>query len=118
MITWMQRHRKYLVVTMWISAIAFVGAGFVGWGQYSYGEKATAVAKVGNVDISMRELQQSYSRLYSQYNKMFQGNFDEIKQKVENEKVAIYLSKKPKLWFNGEWYDGVPYKIKKRWWRK
>ena len=39
MITWMQRHRKYLVVTMWISAIAFVGAGFVGWGQYSYGEK-------------------------------------------------------------------------------
>ena len=50
--------------------------------------------------------------------KIFQGNFDEIKQKVENEKVAIYLSKKPKLWFNGEWYDGVPYKIKKRWWRK
>ena len=50
--------------------------------------------------------------------KIFQGNFDEIKQKVENEKVAIYLSKKPKLWFNGEWYDGVPYKIKRRWWRK
>lgn len=81
MITWMQRHRKYLVVTMWISAIAFIGAGFVGWGQYSYGEKASAVAKVGNVDISMRELQQSYSRLYSQYNKMFQGNFDEAQAK-------------------------------------
>lgn len=81
MITWMQRHRKYLVVTMWISAIAFIGAGFVGWGQYSYGEKATAVAKVGDIDISMRELQQSYSRLYSQYNKIFQGNFDEAQAK-------------------------------------
>ncbi len=81
MITWMQRHRKYLVVTMWISAIAFVGAGFVGWGQYSYGEKATAVAKVGDIDISMRELQQGYSRLYSRYNQMFQGNFDEAQAK-------------------------------------
>jgi len=66
---------------MWISAIAFIGAGFVGWGQYSYGEKASAVAKVGNIDISMRELQQSYSRLYSQYNKMLKGNFDEAQAK-------------------------------------
>lgn len=81
MITWMQRHRKYLVITMWISAIAFIGAGFVGWGQYSYGEKATAVAKVGELEISMRELQQGYSRLYSQYNKAFKGNFDEAQAK-------------------------------------
>ncbi len=32
MITWMQRHKKWLVITIWISTIAFVGAGFVGWG--------------------------------------------------------------------------------------
>jgi len=77
MITWMQRHRKYLVITIWISTIAFVGAGFVGWGQYSYGDKAGAVAKVGEIAISQREWQQAYSRLYGQYNKVFQGNFDE-----------------------------------------
>ncbi|WP_455755716.1 peptidylprolyl isomerase [Sulfurimonas sp.] len=81
MITWMQRHKKYLIITIWISTIAFVGAGFVGWGQYSYGDKAGAVAKVGNIEITMGELQKSYSRLYSQYNKMFQGNFDEEKAK-------------------------------------
>jgi len=81
MITWMQRHKKYLIVTIWISTIAFVGAGFVGWGQYSYGDKAGAVAKVGEVEITMGELQKGYSRLYSQYNKMFQGNFDEEKAK-------------------------------------
>ena len=81
MITWMQRHKKYLIITIWISTIAFVGAGFVGWGQYSYGDKAGAVAKVGNVEVSMGELQKGYSRLYSQYNKMFQGNFDEEKAK-------------------------------------
>ncbi|MCD4667388.1 MAG: peptidylprolyl isomerase [Sulfurimonas sp.] len=81
MITWMQRHKKYLIITIWISTIAFVGAGFVGWGQYSYGDKAGAVAKVGNIEITMGELQKSYSNLYGQYNKMFQGNFDEEKAK-------------------------------------
>ncbi|ADN09462.1 peptidylprolyl isomerase [Sulfurimonas autotrophica] len=81
MITWMQRHKKWLIITIWISTIAFVGAGFVGWGQYSYGNKAGAVAKVGDVEISKGELQKTYSRLYAQYNQMFQGNFDEEKAK-------------------------------------
>lgn len=77
----MQRHKKYLIITIWISTIAFIGAGFVGWGQYSYGKKAGAIAKVGNVEISQGDLQKAYSRLYTQYNKVFQGNFDEEKAK-------------------------------------
>ncbi|MGD9716202.1 peptidylprolyl isomerase [Sulfuricurvum sp. IAE1] len=77
MITWMQRHRKYLVVTIWISTIAFIGAGFVGWGQYSYGDKAGAVAKVGDISITAEELQKSYTSLFNQYNQMFQGKMDE-----------------------------------------
>ena len=39
MITWMQRHKKWLVFTIWTCTIAFVGAGFVGWGAYNYGSK-------------------------------------------------------------------------------
>ncbi len=81
MITWMQRHKKYLIITIWISTIAFVGAGFVGWGQYNYSDKAGSVAKVGSVEVTMGELQKTYSNLYAQYNKMFQGNFDEEKAK-------------------------------------
>jgi len=81
MITWMQRHKKWLIITIWISTIAFIGAGFVGWGQYKYGDKASAVAKVGDIEISMNELQKTYSRLYQQYNQMLQGNFDEEKAK-------------------------------------
>jgi len=81
MITWMQRHKKYLIITIWISTIAFVGAGFVGWGQYSYGDKAGAVAKVGNIEVSMGELQKTYSNLYRQYNQIFKSNFDEEKAK-------------------------------------
>ncbi|MDP3301031.1 MAG: peptidylprolyl isomerase [Sulfuricurvum sp.] len=77
MITWMQHHRKYLVVTIWISTIAFIGAGFVGWGQYSYGDKASAVAQVGDVAITTEELQKTYSNLFNQYNQLFQGKLDE-----------------------------------------
>jgi peptidyl-prolyl cis-trans isomerase D len=90
MISWMQRHRKYLVVTIWISTIAFIGAGFVGWGQYSYGDKASAVAKVGDIDISARELQSTYGNLYSRYNQLFQGNFDQAQAKsLGLEKMAM-----------------------------
>ncbi len=81
MITWMQKHKKYLIVTIWISTIAFVGAGFVGWGQYDYGDKAGSVAKVGSVEITMGELQKSYSNLYNQYAQIFKGDFDEEKAK-------------------------------------
>lgn len=77
MITWMQRHRKYLVITIWISTIAFIGAGFVGWGQYNYGDKAGAVAKVGDISITSAELQKSYTSLFNQYNQLFQGKLDE-----------------------------------------
>ncbi|WP_428746152.1 peptidylprolyl isomerase [Sulfurimonas sp.] len=104
MITWMQRHKKWLIITIWVSTIAFVGAGFVGWGQYSYGDKAGAVAKVGEVEISMGELQKSYSNLYQQYAQMFQGNFDEEKakqfglqkqalQQLTNQALLINLAK-------------------------
>lgn len=77
----MQRHRKYLVITIWVSTIAFIGAGFVGWGQYDYGDKAGAVAKVGDVSITAEELQKSYSNLFNQYNQLFQGKLDEAQAK-------------------------------------
>jgi peptidyl-prolyl cis-trans isomerase D len=82
MITWMQRHKKWLIITIWISTIAFVGAGFVGWGQYNYGDKAGAVAKVGDIEVTQGQLQKTYSNLYSKYSQMFQGNFDEEKAKA------------------------------------
>ncbi|MDD2383665.1 MAG: peptidylprolyl isomerase [Sulfurospirillaceae bacterium] len=74
MITWMQRHKKYLVITIWISTIAFVGAGFVGWGAYDLNkDRAASVAKVGNQTISVQEFQTAYANFYSFYNNMLGG---------------------------------------------
>jgi len=81
MISWMQKHNKYLIVTIWVATIAFIGAGFVGWGSYQYGSKASAIGKVGDIEITQEKFDMTYQNLYSQYNEMFKGKFDEAKAK-------------------------------------
>ncbi|MDD2888886.1 MAG: peptidylprolyl isomerase [Aliarcobacter sp.] len=89
MITWMQRHKKWLVITIWISTIAFVGAGFVGWGSYEYGKQGGVVAVVGDREISVEEYNQEYSNLYAQYSKMFGSMFNnELAEQLKLKDVA------------------------------
>jgi len=87
----MQKHRKYLVVTIWISTIAFVGAGFVGWGAYSYNQdKANSVATVGAKEITVDELQSTYSNLYNYYNQMMGGKLTkEAAEKLHLQDMAL-----------------------------
>ncbi|AJC86648.1 peptidylprolyl isomerase [Campylobacter sp. RM16704] len=76
MLTWMQHHKKYLVVTIWISVIAFVGAGFVGWGSYDFNtDRSNSVAKVGNEKISHEEFNLKYSQLFSYYSQLNNNNY-------------------------------------------
>ena len=77
----MQKHNKYLVWTIWIATIAFIGAGFVGWGSYDISGKSGSVAKVGDIEIKQSKLNMAYSNLYNQYNQMMQGQLDEKKAK-------------------------------------
>jgi len=79
MISWMQKHNKYLVWTIWVATIAFIGAGFVGWGSYTFGSKAGNVAKVGDIEIEQTKLNMVYSSLYNQYNQAMQGALDDKK---------------------------------------
>lgn len=80
MITWMQRHKKYLVVTIWISVIAFVGAGFVGWGAYDMNaDRASSVAKVGDRQITVQQFQLAYANQYNFYNNMMGGKLTQEK---------------------------------------
>ena len=90
MITWMQKHKNYLVVTIWISVIAFVGAGFVGWGAYSFSNKGSIIAEVGDKEIKVTDLQEEYSRIYSFYANMFENNFNkEMAQQLQLENMAV-----------------------------
>jgi peptidyl-prolyl cis-trans isomerase D len=77
----MQKHNKYLVWTIWVATIAFIGAGFVGWGSYDFGAKAGNVAKVGSIEIPQTKLNMVYSNIYNRYNQMMQGKLDDKKAK-------------------------------------
>jgi len=90
MITWMQRHKRWLVITIWISTIAFVGAGFVGWGSYDYGKEGGTVAVVGDREVSIEEYQQEYSNLYDQYARLFGKTFNEEMANKLNLKDIAY----------------------------
>lgn len=93
MISWMQKHKKWLVITIWISTIAFVGAGFVGWGSYDYGSKAGTVAVVGEREISVDEYQREYSALYQQYSQIFGEQFNqEMAKSLKLSDAAVKLA--------------------------
>ena len=81
MISWMQKHNKYLVWTIWVATIAFIGAGFVGWGSYNLSGKAGSIAKVGDIEIPQSKLNMVYSNIYDQYNKAMGGKLDKKKAK-------------------------------------
>ncbi|MDR1007786.1 MAG: SurA N-terminal domain-containing protein [Campylobacteraceae bacterium] len=69
MITWMQRHKKYLIVTVWVSVIAFVAAGFIGWGAYDFNlTRSSSVAKVGERAISKQLFSHTYANYFNNYN--------------------------------------------------
>lgn len=63
----MQKHKKYLIITIWISTIAFIAAGMVGWGAYNFSQSTNSVAKVGNIDISANDLNLEYSNIIRNY---------------------------------------------------
>ena len=89
MISSMQKNKKWLLPTIWISTIAFVGAGFVGWGSYNPSTSSSAIATVGNKEISVKSLQKEYGSLYSQYQQMFGKQFNkELAEQLKLEQTA------------------------------
>ena len=91
MITWMQHRKKYLVITIWVATIAFIGAGFVGWGAYDLNtNRATSVAKVGHRNISVSEFQLAYSNNYNYYNQQLGGKLTkEAADKMGLKKIVM-----------------------------
>lgn len=89
MISWMQHHKKYLIITIWVSVIAFVGAGFVGWGSYNLNpSKADAVAIVGDEKIGLEEFNTKYFNLYNNY-ALMDKNFSQEKAQLMGLKALV-----------------------------
>jgi len=78
MISWMQNNNKFTVIVMWIAALSFILAGAIGG---SMGISSNSIGKVGEIELKKDKLQMEYSNLFSRYNQMMQGRFDEAKAK-------------------------------------
>lgn len=76
MIAYLQQRRKFLVIVLAITVFAFVGAGFVGWGSYSYGSRSGAVATVGEEKVSFLQFSQAYNNLYNMYSQFYENGLD------------------------------------------
>lgn len=91
MLTWMQHHRKYLIVTVWISAIAFIGAAAVGWGSFDLNlNRSSSVAIVGDEKISLSEFKNRYNQIFNYYNQISNGGLDEESaKKLQIDNIAL-----------------------------
>jgi len=92
MIGWMQKNNKYLVPTIWIATIAFIGAGAVGWGSMKFGDKSSSVAKVGDVTVSKMKYSFAVNNLYTQYAQKLGNKFDKEMAKKLGLDKQVYNS--------------------------
>jgi len=94
MIEWMQTHRKWLVITIWIATIAFIGAGFVGWGQFNLSSKSSTVATINsNTEVSVQDVQQIYNNLFNNLNQKLGGKLDDATaEKLGLKKEAFQMA--------------------------
>jgi len=92
MIGWMQKNNKYLVPTIWIATIAFIGAGAVGWGSMKFGDKSSSIAQVGDIPISKMKYSFSLNNLYNQYAQKLGNKFDKEMAKKLGLDKQVYNS--------------------------
>jgi len=94
MIEWMQTHRKWLVITIWIASFAFLGAGFVGWGQFNLNSKSSTVATINSdTEVSINDVQQIYNNLFNELNQKLGGKLDDATaEKLGLKKEAFQMA--------------------------
>jgi len=79
MISWMQNNKKFTVIVMWVAALSFILSTAVIGG--SSGLRSNAIGKVGDIELKKDKFQMEYANLFSRYNQMMQGKFDEAQAK-------------------------------------
>jgi len=101
--------------------------------KYKKAEIAEDMAKITTIEIDGNKARVKIKEVIHENIPVYKGNFEELKDSIEKEEMAVFLDKKASLWFNGEWYENLPYKMKikkeavkkksfleilKEWWKK
>ena len=95
MLEWMQKHKKYLVITVWISALALIFAGLVEWGGGGFSSiSKDYIAKVKNQDISRQEYETVYFNIYNSLKHFFDNDERVRIPEIEAEAFRQVVQKK------------------------
>ncbi len=81
--------------------------------KYKKAEVVDDIPKISSITIDGDRAVVKIRDIVHENVPVFKGNFDELKEKMEKEEMAVYFKGKAKLWFGGKWHDGVPVKTKK-----
>ena len=79
MIEWMHHHKRWLIITIWIATISFILAGAVGWGSLSFGKRADTIAKIGEIEVRLADINQIYNQIFNLVNQQMGGGLDDQK---------------------------------------
>ncbi len=80
--------------------------------EYKKAEVIEDVSKITSILIEKNRATVKIKNIVHKNVPVYNGNFDELKENMEKEEMAVYLKGKARLWFNGEWYENIPYKLK------
>jgi peptidyl-prolyl cis-trans isomerase D len=75
----MQKHNKFLIITIWIATISFIFTGATA--GFSFGIKSSSIGKVGDIELTRDKFAMEYNNLFDRYNQMMQGKFDKDQAK-------------------------------------
>ncbi|RLF50464.1 MAG: hypothetical protein DRN11_04580 [Thermoplasmata archaeon] len=81
--------------------------------EYKKAEIIEDLTKIAFIAIKENNAKVKIKEIWHENVPVFKGNFDELKEEIEKEEIAVFVNKKIKLWFNGKWYENIPYEIKK-----
>ncbi|HEC76573.1 MAG TPA: hypothetical protein ENI33_04870 [Thermoplasmatales archaeon] len=95
---------------------------------------AEDLSKISFIEIYGDKARVKIKNVYHDNIPVYSGKYDELKEDLKKEEMAVVMDGGTKLWFNGNFYENVPYKIKKpevkkkveksffnklkEWWRK
>jgi len=99
--------------------------------EYKEAEVMEDLSKITSILIEKNRATVKIKNIVHKNIPVYNGNFDDLKEKMEKEEMAVYIKGKAKLWFNGKWHENIPYKLKEvekkkkgffekmmEWWKK
>jgi hypothetical protein len=80
--------------------------------RYKHAEIAEDMKAIAHIEITDDTAQVTIKDVTHENVAVHRGMFEDLKQTITKEKIAVFFQDPPRLWFNGLWYDDIPVKVR------